>query len=120
MITPNKHGVYVEGLERLEHVGKRSKAAILLGHCDDGNWRFGYNVALRDTFETTCGWAGGPCSEGAAFINRSECLTAAAEFLRGAITRDWNNPQAISEIRDWLSHLSPPKTGQLALFCETA
>lgn len=43
MVTPNEHGVYSDGLERLEHAGKHSKAAILLAHCgmpDENNEAF--------------------------------------------------------------------------------
>lgn len=116
MITPNKHGVYVEGLERLEHTGKHSKAAILLAHCEDGKWRFGYSADLRDTFETSSGTGGAPSRHGEFFDSRSECLTAAVEFLRECLSRDWNNPNAVGEVRAWLDRLSPPKEGQLALF----
>lgn len=116
MITPNEHGVYVDGLERLEHKGKRSKAAILLAHCEDGKWRFGLDLMLRDRFETSAGYHSLPSFRTEDYVNRPECISGAVEIVGRMLAQDWNNPNAASEVRDWLSRLSPPKIGQLALF----
>ena len=47
MSTPNEHGVYVDDLEELELKGRGIRASISIAECDDGLWRWGYDLFLR-------------------------------------------------------------------------
>jgi hypothetical protein len=119
VITP-KWLYNTNGLERLEHAGRRSEAEICLA-CDEDGWRFGFSFRLHDKFMTYRGHITPPSPKDTPLHSRQEAISTAAEQINGML-RDRDavkiNPKAVAEVRTWLSRLSPPKTGQLALFGE--
>ena len=114
---PNEHGVYVQDLEMLEHIGKKSKATVILAYCEDEAWRFGWDILLRDAFHTSSGSGGLPSRKNEPFEDRGECIAAASSFLRKRLEHERpRNPRAVEEIEAWLDELAPKREEQLFLF----
>ncbi len=104
------------GLEKLEHAGRHSEAEIVLA-CDKDGWRFGFSFQLHDKFMTYRGHISPPSPADKPLNSRQESISAAVEQINEImLTRASINPKGVGEIKDWLSRLSPPKEGQLALF----
>lgn len=104
------------GLEKLEHAGRRSEAEICLA-CDKDGWRFGFSFRLHDVFNTYRGHVTPPFPTDKPLSSRREAISTAAEQINGMLRDDVSlNPRAVGEVKKWLSHLSPPKEGQLAFF----
>ncbi len=115
MFTPK--WLYGEGLERLEHAGRRSEAEICLA-CDEDGWRFGYMVQLEDRFSTYRGHSTPPSPKDDPLHSRQEAVAAAVEAMRRRLAKDEKNPKAASEVRGWLDRISLPNREQLSLFGE--
>ena len=108
------------GLEKLEHAGRHSEAEIVLA-CDEDGWRFGFSFRLHDVFNTYRGHITPPFPKDKPLHSRQEAISTAAEQINGMLSDKVSlNPRAVGEVEKWLSRLSPPKTGQLALFRESA
>lgn len=109
MAEPNECGVYSEGLDEIQFLGKNARSIIWVVECDDGLWRYGLQADCHDVFDTWRGFSFSPSTKDTGYITRNGCLIAACEELLDRVRNDRDNPKASAEIIRWLETLSPTR-----------
>lgn len=119
--SPNKSGVYVDGVEKIRYEGKRIRAEISIVCCENRLWRWGYYLDLRGDPWVVTTISKGPWVGDVGHIDRQTALIDAAGFLRERMehterTHNITNTPAGRELRQWLEDIGLGAVEQLALF----